>query len=281
MNKIFLKVSRELIPQVKDKYPFIYLEHGRLEVDDSSVKWIDAKGYSISIPCATVNTILLGPGTSITHAAVKNISEVNCTLCWVGSDSLLYYATGESPTANTYNLKRQLSLFSNPKKRIEIARRMFSYRFPDLDFSRKSLSEMMGMEGYRVKELYKSTAEKYGIEWEGRFFVPGKINLSNTTNKILTCCNVALYGILLSVVHALGYSPRIGFIHSGCPLPFVYDIADLYKTEISVDLAFSLTKKMGEEYIKDVVADAFRDKICNNKIIERSIKDIENIMEEN
>lgn len=117
MQGIFLKVSRELIPQVKDKYPFVYLEHGRLEIDDSSVKWIEATGHVISIPCATVNTILLGPGTSVTHAAIKSMSESNCTVCWIGSDSLLYYATGETPTANTYNLKKQISLYSNSKKK--------------------------------------------------------------------------------------------------------------------------------------------------------------------
>lgn len=278
MQGIFLKVSRELIPQVKDKYPFVYLEHGRLEIDDSSVKWIEATGHAISIPCATVNTILLGPGTSVTHAAIKSMSESNCTVCWIGSDSLLYYATGETPTANTYNLKKQISLYSNSKKKLETARTLFSFRFPDLELKEKSLSEMMGMEGYRVKELYKKVAEKYEIPWDGRNYIPGKINLSDTTNKILTCCNVALYGILLSVVHALGFSPRIGFIHSGCPLPFVYDIADLYKTEVSIDLAFKLTKEMGGEYIKDVVADAFRERICNNNILERSVKDIGKIM---
>lgn len=278
MQGIFLKVSRELIPQVKDKYPFVYLEHGRLEIDDSSVKWIEATGHVISIPCTTVNTILLGPGTSVTHAAIKSMSESNCTVCWIGSDSLLYYATGETPTANTYNLKKQISLYSNSKKKLETARTLFSFRFPDLELKEKSLSEMMGMEGYRVKELYKKVAEKYEIPWDGRNYIPGKINLSDTTNKILTCCNVALYGILLSVVHALGFSPRIGFIHSGCPLPFVYDIADLYKPEVSIDLAFKLTKEMGGEYIKDVVADAFRERICNNNILERSVKDIGKIM---
>lgn len=278
MQGIFLKVSRELIPQVKDKYPFVYLEHGRLEIDDSSVKWIEATGHVISIPCATVNTILLGPGTSVTHAAIKSMSESNCTVCWIGSDSLLYYATGETPTANTYNLKKQISLYSNSQKKLETARTLFSFRFPDLELKEKSLSEMMGMEGYRVKALYKNVAEKYEIPWDGRNYIPGKINLSDTTNKILTCCNVALYGILLSVVHALGFSPRIGFIHSGCPLPFVYDIADLYKPEVSIDLAFKLTKEMGGEYIKDVVADAFRERICNNNILERSVKDIGKIM---
>lgn len=124
MRSIFLKVARELLPQVKDKYPFIFLEHGRLEVDDSSVKWIDEKCHVISIPCATVNTILLGPGTSVTHAAIKSISESNCTVCWVGSDSLLYYATGETPTADTYNLKivfKSKEKIGNSKKVVQLS----------------------------------------------------------------------------------------------------------------------------------------------------------------
>lgn len=279
MQRIFLKVSRDLLPKIRDKYPFIYLEHGRLEIDDSSVKWIDEIGHVIHLPIATINTLLLGPGTSITHAAIKSISEANCTICWVGSDSLLYYATGETPTSNTYNLKHQLSYASNGRKKLEVARRMFSYRINDVDLSNKSLHEMMGIEGVRVKKLYQESAEKYNITWDGRDYVPGKINLSNTTNKILTCCNSALYGIILSVTHSLGLSPKIGFIHSGCPLPFIYDIADIYKPEVSIDLAFKLTRDMCGEYQKDTVAEAFKERIIKNQIIERAVKDIYSILE--
>ena len=278
MKRLFLKVTRELLPQVRDKYPFIYLEHGRLEIDDSSVKWINSDCHVVPLPVAMINTLLLGPGTSVTHAAIKSIAETNCTICWVGEDSLLYYATGETPTYNTYNMKKQIALATNGRHKLEVARAMFKMRFPTEDLSDKSLHELMGMEGFRVKALYKEKADTYGVDWKGREYIPGKFELSNISNKILTSCNAALYGIILSVVHSLGFSPRVGFIHSGSPLPFVYDIADLYKAEVSIDLAFKLPKEMYGEYHSKYVAEKFREKILELKILERSVNDICSLM---
>ncbi|MDA6076182.1 hypothetical protein O0544_02705 [Edwardsiella anguillarum] len=93
-QRLFVKITRESLPQVKDKYPFIYLERGRLEIDDSSLKWLDAEGQVVRLPVATLNAILLGPGTSLTHEAVKTAAAANCAICWVGEDSLLFYAAG-------------------------------------------------------------------------------------------------------------------------------------------------------------------------------------------
>ena len=278
MKRLFLKVTRELLPQVRDKYPFIYLEHGRLEIDDSSVKWINSDCHVVPLPVAMINTLLLGPGTSVTHAAIKSIAETNCTICWVGEDSLLYYATGETPTYSTYNMKKQIALATNGRHKLEVARAMFKMRFPTEDLSDKSLHELMGMEGFRVKALYKEKADTYGVDWKGREYIPGKFELSNISNIILTSCNAALYGIILSVVHSLGFSPRVGFIHSGSPLPFVYDIADLYKAEVSIDLAFKLPKEMYGEYQSKYVAEKFREKILELKILERSVNDICSLM---
>lgn len=116
-QRLFIKITRESLPQVKDKYPFIYLERGRLEIDDSSLKWLDADGNIVRLPVAGINTLLLGPGTSVTHDAVKTAVAANCSICWVGEDSLLFYAAGFLPTATTRNLKRQLELSSSPKRR--------------------------------------------------------------------------------------------------------------------------------------------------------------------
>lgn len=98
-QRLFVKVTRDSLPQVKDKYPFLYLERGRLEIDDSSIKWIDAENNVVPLPVATLNALLLGPGTSITHEAVKTATAANCSVCWVGEDSLLFYAAGFIPTA--------------------------------------------------------------------------------------------------------------------------------------------------------------------------------------
>lgn len=273
-QRLFVKVTRDSLPQVKDKYPFLYLERGRLEIDDSSIKWIDAENNVVPLPVATLNALLLGPGTSITHEAVKTATAANCSVCWVGEDSLLFYAAGFIPTADTRNLKRQIELSFNPEKSLEVARRMYARRFPDAELKGKNLNEMMGMEGYRVRSLYQQKAEEYKVGWQGRDFTPGKFHLSDMTNQILTSMNAALYGILCSAVHSMGYSPHIGFIHSGSPLPFVYDLADLYKEELCIDSAFFLTRELAGRYDKQKVSTVFRKRVIEMDLLDKLATDI-------
>lgn len=280
VKRLFVKVTRDSLPQVKEKYPFIYLERGRLEIDDASIKWIDSSGSVIRLPIATINCLLLGPGTSITHEAVKVAASANCSICWVGEDSMLFYAAGITPSADTRNFRHQMEMAADPQKSIEVARRFFARRFPTADLTGKTLQEMMGMEGYRVRQLYEDKANHYGVGWKGRCFVQGKFELGDVTNQILTATNAALYGILSSSIHALGYSPHIGFIHSGSPLPFVYDMADLYKEELCIDLAFALTKEMAGRYNKYKVANAFKDRVIASHLLESIAQDIELILGE-
>ncbi|CAG8864039.1 type I-E CRISPR-associated endonuclease Cas1e [Pseudomonas fluorescens] len=277
-SRLFVKVTRESLPQVKDKYPFLYLERGRLEIDDSSVKWIDSENNVVPLPIATLNTLLLGPGTTITHDAIKTAVAANCAVCWVGEDSLLFYAAGFLPTADTRNLKQQIELSANPKKSLEVARRMYSRRFPDAELAGKTLKEMMGMEGHRVRSLYQEKAEEYKVGWKGRNFTPGKFDLGDVTNQVLTAANSALYGILCSAMHCMGYSPHIGFIHSGSPLPFVYDMADLYKENLCIDLAFALTRDMAGRYDKHNVSDAFRQRVICTDLLAKLADDIPDVL---
>lgn len=277
-QRLFVKVTRDSLPQVKDKYPFLYLERGRLEIDDSSVKWIDSEANVVPLPVATLNALLLGPGTTVTHDAIKTATAANCAVCWVGEDSLLFYAAGFLPTADTRNLKQQIELSANPEKSVEVARRMFARRFPDADLHGKTLKEMMGMEGHRVRSLYQVKAEEYQVGWKGRKFVPGKFEISDITNQVLTASNAALYGILSSAVHSMGYSPHIGFIHSGSPLPFIYDLADLYKEHLCIDLAFALTRDMAGRYSKHKVSSAFRERVIDMDLLARLAEDIPDML---
>lgn len=277
-KRLFIKVTRESLPQVKDRYPFIYLERGRLEIDDSSIKWIDADRNVVPLPIAALNTLLLGPGTTITHEAVKVATAANCSICWVGEDTLLFYAAGFQATSDTRNLRHQVELSAHPKKSLEVARRLFSWRFPEAELEGKSLKEMMGMEGYRVRQQYQDFAEVYQVGWKGRVFTPGKFELSDVTNRILTSSNAALYGIICSAVHSLGYSPHIGFIHSGSPLPFVYDLADLYKESLCIDLAFALTRDMAGRYNKHKVSEEFRQRVVDMDLLARIANDISKVL---
>lgn len=279
-SRLLIKVNRNNLPQIKDRYPFLYLERGKIVIDDSSIKWIDSECNVIRLPIATITTLLLGPGTSVTHEAIKVLAAANCTVCWVGEDSLLFYSAGQSPTADTRNFRKQMNLASSKKTRLEVARRMFAKRFPSVDLNETTLSDLMGMEGKRIKQLYEEKALRYQVGWAGRSYTPGKFVLSDLTNKIITASNSALYAIVLSAVYSLGYSPHIGFVHSGSPLPFVYDIADLYKENACIDLAFELTKELAGEYNRYYVSNMFRKRIISLGVLENISKDIEKVLGE-
>jgi CRISPR-associated protein Cas1 len=279
-TRLIIKVTRDTLPQVSAKYPFIYLERGRLEIDDSSVKWLDCDLNVIRLPIATLNCLLLGPGTSITHEAIKVISSSNCSVCWVGEDSLLFYAVGQTATSNTRNFRKQMLLASDETKSLAVARRMYTKRFPNAELAGKNLKEMMGMEGYRVRELYQQKAEEYKVGWKGRSYIPGKFELGDMTNQIMTSASAALYGIISSAVHSMGYSPHIGFIHSGSPLPFVYDLADMYKEHLCIDLAFALTLEMAGVYNKHKVSESFRKRVIKMDLLGNIAFDIEEMLGE-
>lgn len=280
-RKIFLKLTRDLYPQVKDRYPYVYLEHGRLEVDDSSVKWIDSECHIVRIPIGLVAAILLGPGTTITHEAVKILSSAGCTVCWIGAEGLAFYASGVSPTSDSRNLLRQIMMSSSLDSRLMVARRMFSQRFPGVDLGDKSIQEMMGMEGIRVRKMYSEMAQRYGVDWSGRAYIPGSPKDSDLVNSILTFSNGLLYGVVTTVIVAMGYSPRVGFVHSGSPMPFVYDMADLYKKFLTIDLSFSLASKIDKTgFDRKSVIDEFCSRAVEMNLLEVMANDIVEILRE-
>lgn len=279
-RKIFAKVTRETLPQVKDRYPFLYLEHGRLEIDDSSVKWIDSERNVVRLPCATIQCLLLGPGVAITHDAVKILAASNCTVCWVGEDALMFYAVGQTPNADTRHFRHQMRLAADPVQAEAVARRMYARRFPNADLAGKRIEEMRGMEGHRVRSLYEELGKKYGVGWKGRSYEPGKFEVSDVTNQYLTAANAALYGILSAAIHSIGYSPHIGFIHTGCPLPFVYDMADLYKEPLCMDLAFALTLQCAGKYERIVASEEFRKRVVEFDLLGRIGDDLQAMLKD-
>ncbi len=277
-HRIIIKTTLSDLPKIRERYPFLYLEHGRLEIDDSSVKWISADREVFRLPAAAISTLLLGPGTSITHEAVKILASLNTTVCWVGEDSLMFYAVGQSPTANTRNLKKQLELANDPEKSLNVAKKMFLQRFPDVNLRSKKLKDLMAMEGARVQTLYAQLAQKYLVSWQGRSYKPGVFECSDLTNKLITACNSALYALVSSVIYSLGLSPHVGFVHSGSPLPFVYDVADLYKEELVFDLAFSLTHELAGMYDRKISLERFRERVIEFDLMRKCPEDILNLL---
>jgi CRISPR-associated protein Cas1 len=165
---LFEKPPLETLAPAKDRWTPLYLEHGRLEVDDSSVKWIGSDGLVWRVPVATVSALLLGPGTTITHAAIKACADSNTPVCWIGEEGMRFYAAGVTPNSDNSQARRHVAAYADRKKRDEIARRMFLQRFPQETVEAHNLNALRGMEGLRVRAKYAELGEKYGVTWKGR-----------------------------------------------------------------------------------------------------------------
>ena len=240
---IFEKPPLETLSPVKDRWTPVYLEHGRLEVDDSSIKWIGADRLVYRLPVATLSTILLGPGTTVTHAAMKACADSNTPVCWIGADGLRFYAFGITPNHDNTMARRHAEAYANKTVRTAIARRMFARRFKDIDVSQHSVDELRGLEGVRVRAKYAELGRNFGVTWKGRDYDTNNWYLADNINRALSAANASLYAICSAVVCSLGFIPSLGFIHEGGTLPFVYDIADVYKEETSFPAAFEAVRQ--------------------------------------
>jgi CRISPR-associated protein Cas1 len=176
--------------------------------------WLGSDGVVLRVPVATVSALLLGPGSTVTHAAIKACAESNTPVCWVGADSLHFYATGTTPTHDNSNARLHAELYAAPHKRNAIARAMFARRFPDLDVASKSIQQLRGYEGERVRTLYADFGSRYAVSWKGRNYDPSNWSLADNINRAISTANAALYALCSSVVCSMGFLPQLGFIHS-------------------------------------------------------------------
>jgi CRISPR-associated protein Cas1 len=270
---IFERPPLETLAFAKDRWTPLYLEHGRLEVDDSSVKWIGGDGLLCRIPVATVSALILGPGTTVTHAAVKACAESNTPVCWTGEDCLRFYAFGLAPNHNNDMPRLHAEAWADKRRRTQIARSMFRMRFPEIDVEGKSVKEMRGMEGLRVRALYAQLGIEYGVTWKGRNYDRQNWDVADGINRALSTANSSLYALCAAVICSLGYVPALGFVHDAGTLPFVYDVADLYKHRTSIPAAFLATRQnpMGDG---ELVRKLLKQRIEEERLLQRMPKDL-------
>jgi CRISP-associated protein Cas1 len=235
---IFERPPLDTLSPAKDRWTPIYLEYGRIEVDDSSIKWIASDGLVTRLPIATLSALILGPGTTVTHAAIKAAAQCNCPLFWLGEDGLRFYAFGITPNHDNSMARIHASAWANTRSRNEIARRMFLHRFPQASVFGMNIKQLRGMEGKRVKETYAALGAQYGVTWKGRDYNAASWNLSDGINRALSASNASLYSLTAAVCCSMGFIPQLGFVHAAGTLPFIYDAADLYKHETSWPAAF-------------------------------------------
>ena len=271
---IFERPPLETLALAKDRWTPIYLEHGRLEVDDSSVKWISAEGLLCRLPVATISAVLLGPGTTVTHAAMKACADSNTPVCWIGEVGMRFYAFGLAPNHTNEMPRIHAAAWGDKKRRAQIGRKMFKMRFPDLDVESRSIAELRGMEGLRVRSLYAECGLKFGVTWKGRNYNPNNWEVADGINKALSAANASLYALCAAVCCSLGYLPSLGFVHDGGTLPFIYDVADLYKHLTSIPAAFQAIRQKPDDD-GELVRKLLKERIEIEKLLPKMPKDLE------
>jgi len=265
------------LPKLRDSLSYLYLEHGRLEQDRKSVAFIDKNGGFTPIPAAALSVLMLGPGTTITHAAVKALADNGCLILWTGEDGTRLYARGSGETRKAYRLLRQAELSSNPQKRLVVVRRMYEARFDEPLDPALTLEQIRGLEGVRVREAYARASRKFGVPWNGRRYDRHNWNNADPVNQALSTANALLNGLCHTAIVSGGYSPALGFIHTGKQLSFVYDIADLYKVDITVPIAFQAAAQ-GRRDLYKRVRQRCRKAFKTQRLLDKILPDIDRLL---
>lgn len=260
----------------------IFVEKGEIDVVDGAFVVVDNLGFRVRpvfthIPVGGVACIMLEPGTRISHRAAALAARVGTLLVWVGEAGVRLYSAGQPGGARADRLLYQAKLALDEGLRLKVVRKMYAIRFGEDPPARRSVEQLRGIEGARVRRTYQLLAQKFGVKWNGRDYNPDAWDVSDLPNRCLSSATAALYGVTEAAVLAAGYAPAVGFIHTGKPLSFVYDIADVYKFETVVPAAFKVAAEAppnAERAVRLACRDIFR----QTKLLERIIPDIEDIL---
>jgi len=271
-----MRIQSKPIP-IKERHSILFLQYGQLDVKDGSFVLIDKKGVRTHIPIGGIACLMLEPGTRVSHAAVAMAAEVGCLLIWVGEGGVRLYSAGQPGGARADRLLYQARLALDDSLRIKVVRAMYKYRFKEEPPLRRSIEQLRGIEGARVRELYKMLAKQYGVAWKGRNYDYSDWEKSDVPNQCISAATHCLYGICEAAILAAGYAPAIGFLHTGKPQSFVYDIADLFKFETVVPIAFQIASKTPENPARET-RQYCRNSFRKHHVLKKLIPTIEEIL---
>jgi len=266
-----------LLPRVRDSWTYLYVEHCRIDQEAKAIALHDATGMT-PVPCATLTLLMLGPGTTITHAAIRTLAVSGCSILWVGEQGVRQYAQGVGETHSSLNLLRQARAWAQPDLRLAVVRRMYEARFPQPLDPGLTLQQIRGHEGVRVRDIYAQASRDYGVVWQGRVYNRTDWALADPINRALSAANSCLYGVCHAAILSAGYSPALGFIHTGKQLSFVYDIADLFKAELTIPAAFAAVAESGPG-LESRVRRRCRDLFHEHRLLARVVDAIADVLE--
>ncbi len=271
--------SRRDTPKVRDRASYLYVQHARIEQDQRSVKFVTPDG-TYPVPSAALTVLILGPGTSITQAAVRNLAGTGCGIAWSLGDHRRVFATLVDPDRASHRLLRQAALVSDPAERLSVVRRMYEARFSERLDPSLSLQQIRGLEGVRVRETYQRLSREAGVEWHGRRYERDAWAAADPVNRALSAANSALYAILHAAIVQLGYSPALGFVHTGTHSSFIYDVADLYKTRTALPAAFTAAREPGED-IEATARSHLRERLSAERVMRNLAHDLDHLLQDN
>jgi CRISPR-associated protein Cas1 len=260
------------LPRIGERISFLYLERCLISRQDSAVTVTDERG-TVHVPAAAVAVLMLGPGVNMSHRAMELLGDAGASVLWIGERGVRYYAHGRPLTHSSRLLVAQAALASNKRSKLAVARGMYQMRFPGEDVSGFTMQQLRGREGARIRSVYRKISKETGVEWHGREYNPDDFDASTPVNMALSAAHVCLYGVAHSVIVALGCSPGLGFIHVGHDRSFIYDIADLYKAETTIPIAFRVTAEDPAD-IGSATRHAVRDAFSNGQIMKRIANDV-------
>jgi len=265
------------IMPLKSRIAHFWVERGSVEVVNSALVVTDKNGVRAQLPVGAIAALLLEPGTSVTHAAMKLCAESKTLVSWVGEGGVRLYSAGQEGSANSYKLLRQARLALDKRSRLAVAGEMYRFRFGDPVPQRRSIEQLRGMEGARVRARYRDLSDEYGVEWSGRDYDRSDWSSQDLINRAVSAANSCLYGLCHAAILIAGYSPAIGFIHTGYPLAFVHDVADLYKMDLATPVAFQIVAE-GRDHPIRAVRHELRDRFRQDQVLEHIIPEIEKVL---
>ncbi len=255
---------------IKERFSMMFVEKGQIDISDNAFVVIDERGIRTQIPIGSIACLMLEPGTRISHAAVALASKVGCLLMWLGEAGVRLYAAGQPGGARSDKLLFQARLALDDDLRLKVVRKMYELRFSEAAPEKRSVSQLRGIEAARVKKMYQLLAQRHGVEWKGRNYDYTDWDKGDVPNRCLSAATSCLYGLTEAAVLAAGYAPAIGFLHTGKPLSFVYDIADLVKFDTVVPIAFEVASRnetQPDRTVRHRCRDVFRSARLMNRLI--------------
>ena len=243
-----LGLEQARIPHA-DRHGLLWLDRGALSVENGCLRFVTAGGYldpgDYQVPHQSVSMILLGPGSTISHDALRLLARHGTLLAAVGDGGVRVYTAPPLGADRSDIARRQAYLWANPKTRLDIARRMYAWRLGEI-LRHRDIATLRGIEGARMKETYRLTAERFGIRWRGRRYDRAAPNAADLPNQAINHASTAVQAAAAIAVTAVSALPQLGFIHEDSDQSFVLDIADLYRDTVTLPVAFAAAAEIGD-----------------------------------